>query len=767
MNKKKNRRKRANPYGKTNVTMRKKLAGLFLLVVLALICLLIRITYINAVSGDKYTKQVLAQSQSSYSSTVLPFKRGNITDANGTVLAASERTYNVILDCKVVNSADAYASPTVDALVNVFGLDAAEMHAIIANERTRNSQYQVVKKNISIEERQAFYDYINAGSDDSSANDDSTSEDAGSPADESVAGEAMAENGMTTDSPSASDGSGAGSVADGSGASSIADRSGAESIADGSGESEGESLSDEEKDKRKNVKGIWFEEEYVRKYPLGSLACDVIGFTYDGINADWGIEGYYNNTLNGVNGRKFGYWEEGSGKDLQQTIIDPIDGDTVVSTIDINIQQFIEKEIAWFNDLYKDGPYNIGKGAENVGVIVMDPNSGTILGMASSDPYDLNEPRNLSSFVGEQELAAMSDSQKAETLEKLWRNYCTSDLFEPGSTFKPVTVSAALESGVLNGNETFLCDGGEIVSGTRIKCADESGHGELNLQDVIAFSCNDGMMNIASRMGVETFCRYESLFNFGSRTGIDLPGEAAGILYTADTMGSVDLATSSFGQGFECTMIQEAAAIASIVNGGFYYRPRVVGRIMDSSGATKKVYNKVLTSQTISADNSQKLKMYMRAAVDYGTAEYAKVNGYSMGGKTGTAQKIPRADGKYLVSFVGFAPYDDPKVLIYVVIDEPNVSEQADSRFAQWMARDILADVLPYMNIYQDEILKADSAILRSGLDNTSETEVTTDTTADTNVPEVQGNEDAANVAGGNNQETDGYTNEEAGMTEG
>ena len=693
LNSNKNRRKKSNPYGKTNNTMRKKLAGLFLIVVLALICLLIRITYINAVSGDTYTKQVLAQSQSSYSSTILPFKRGNIVDVNGTVLATSEKTYNVILDCKVVNSSDSYVSPTVQALVDVFGLDAADMHAKIANERTKYSQYQIVKKNISIEERQAFYDYIQG----------------------------------TEDEP----------------------------------------LDDDTAAVRKNVKGIWFEEEYVRKYPMNSLACDLIGFTYDGTKADWGIEGYYNNTLNGVNGRKFGYWEEGSGKDLQQTIIDPIDGDTVVTTIDTNIQKIVEDEMVRFDELYRNGPYNIGKGAENVGVIVMNPNNGTLLAMASSDAYDLNDPRNLDNFFSAEEISAMNDAQKAEELEKLWRNYCISDVYEPGSTFKPMTIGAALESGILNGNETFFCDGSEIVSGTRIKCAEETGHGELSLQDVLALSCNDGLMNIANRLGVEVFCKYESLFNFGYRTGIDLPGEAAGILYTADTMGSVDLATSSFGQGFECTMIQEAAAIASIVNGGYYYRPRVVSRIMDSSGATKKVYNNAISTQTISADNSQKIKSYMRAAVDYGTAGFAKVNGYSMGGKTGTAQKIPRADGKYLVSFVGFAPFDDPQVLIYVVVDEPNVSDQADSRFAQWIARDILADVLPYMNIYQDELLLADSPILRSGLDNTEETAITSDTTADTNVPEVQGSEDADNIAGGNNQETDGYTNEEAGLSEG
>ena len=410
LNSNKNRRKKINPYGKTNNTMRKKLAGLFLIVVLALICLLIRITYINAVSGDTYTKQVLAQSQSSYSSTVLPFKRGNIVDINGTVLATSEKTYNVILDCKVVNSSDSYVSPTVQALVDVFELDAADMHAKIANERTKYSQYQIVKKNISIEERQAFYDYIQG----------------------------------TEDEP----------------------------------------LDDDTAAVRKNVKGIWFEEEYVRKYPMNSLACDLIGFTYDGTKADWGIEGYYNNTLNGVNGRKFGYWEEGSGKDLQQTIIDPIDGDTVVTTIDTNIQKIVEDEMARFDELYKNGPYNIGKGAENVGVIVMNPNNGTLLAMASSDAYDLNDPRNLDAFFSAEEISAMNDSQKAEELEKLWRNYCISDVYEPGSTFKPMTIGAALESGILNGNETFFCDGSEIVSGTRIKCAEETGHGELSLQDV-------------------------------------------------------------------------------------------------------------------------------------------------------------------------------------------------------------------------------------------------------------------------------------------
>ncbi len=668
--------------------MKRKLAGLFVFVVLALICLLIRITYISAVSGKQYAKQVLAQSQSEYSSVTLPYKRGDILDRNGTVLATSEKMYNVILDCKVVNSKDDYVKPTTDALVSILGLKEQDITSLLTADATKNSQYQIIKKDITIEEKKAFSDYC-SGTD---------------------------ANPLTKD----------------------------------------------EKLERSKIKGVWFEEEYVRNYPLKSLACDLIGFTYDGKTADWGIEGYYNNTLNGVDGRKFGYW--GSDSDLQQTIINPVDGDTVVSTIDSNMQAIAEKYIDRFNQLYKNGPYSSTAGAKNIGVLMMNPNDGSVLAMASSDPYDLNNPRDLTPFYSQDEITAMTDQTKLQNLESIWRNYCISDVYEPGSVFKPVTVSAALEDGTLTGSEDFYCDGYEIVSGTKIKCSEVSGHGEETLSDVIRNSCNDGMMQIAAKLGVEEFCKYQKIFNFGSRTGIDLSGEASGILYSEDTMGAVDLATSSFGQGFTCTMVQEAAAISSIVNGGYYYQPHVVSRILDSSGATKKITDKTLLKQTVSTGIADEVKSFMKASVDAGTSQYAKVNGYSMGGKTGTAQKIPRADGKYLVSFIGFAPYDNPQVLIYVVVDEPNAAIQADSRFAQWIARDILSETLPYMNIYPDEDMLEENSILASDMDNPDGT-AQADTAADTNVPEVQGTENAADTAGGNNLETNGYTNEEAGLT--
>jgi stage V sporulation protein D (sporulation-specific penicillin-binding protein) len=654
--------------------MRRKLGALFVIFVIVLNLLLIRITYINAVSGEQYTKQALANSQSQYASSTLAYKRGDILDKNGTVLATSEKRYSVILDCKVTNSDDTYVEPTIKALVDCFGLDEGDMRNLLADVKTKDSQYQVVKKEVTIEDKKAYDTY---------------------------------------------------------------------------------------KTSHSNIKGIWFEETYVRDYPLDSLASDVIGFTYDTDKADWGIESYYNNTLKGVDGRKYGYW--GSDSVIEQTIVEPVDGDTIETTLDVNIQTIVEKYISQFNETYKAGPYSDTQGAENIGVVVMDPNDGSVLAMANNKQYNLNKPRDLTDYYSKSEIAAMSDEQKTTALEDIWRNYCISDSYEPGSVYKPVTVSAALEDGTLTGNETFDCDGYEIVSGTKIKCSKTDGHGEETLSDVIKNSCNDGLMQIGAALGVDEFCRYQTGFGFGSRTGIDLSGEASGIIGSADTMGAVDLATASFGQGFTVTMIQEASAIASIVNGGTYYRPRVVSKVLDSSGATVKTYDGTVMKQTVSQDVSTLVKSYMKASVDDGTSVYAKVDGYSMGGKTGTAQKIPRGNGKYLVSWIGFAPYDNPQVLIYVIVDEPNVESQADSRYAQWLARDMLQEILPYMNIYPDEASDDTNPYLAFDFDK-PDGEAEADTSADTNVPEPQGTEKSSDTAGGNTLETDGYTNEEAGL---
>ncbi len=667
--------------------MRRKLAGLFVIVVLALILLLIRITYINAVSGEEYTKEVLSNSQSQYASTTLAYKRGDIMDRNHTTLATSEKMYNVILDCRAVNTKELYVEPTVTALTSLFGLDEDEIRNLLQDEKTKKSQYQVVKKNITIEEKKAYDKYVNG----------------------------------TEEDP----------------------------------------LTKSEASERSLIHGIWFEEEYVRRYPLKTLASDVIGFTYDGDSADWGIEGYYNHSLKGVNGRKYGYYSSGNG--IEQTIVEPTDGNSVVSTIDVNIQSIIEKYLKEYDDNYRNGPNSADESAKNIGIVVMDPNSGGVLAMASSKPFDPNHPRDLSAYYSADQLATMSDSQQVAALEEIWKNFCISDAYEPGSVFKPVTVASALENGNLLGNEEFNCEGFLEVSGTTIKCANTEGHGEESVSDIIQNSCNVGLMTVGDQMGVENFTAYQNLFGFGLRTGIDLSGEATGIVRNSDTMSTVDLATASFGQGFTCTMIQEAAAISSIVNGGYYYRPHVVSRLVDSKGTTVRSYDKMLAKQTISNDVSEMVKSYMKASVDQGTSTYAKVDGYSMGGKTGTAQKIPRGNGKYLVSWIGFAPYDNPQVVIYVVVDEPNVLNQDDNRFPQWIARDSLQEILPYLGIYPDEASDPSNPKLTMDLANPSG-EAVTDAAADTNVPEVQGSEDARDTEGGNTAEEDGYTNEEAGL---
>ena len=579
-----------------------KLVWLFGMVVLAFVGLGIRITVINASQGNQYSKQVLSQSQQKYDSRVIPFKRGDITDRNGVVLATSEKVYKVILDCKVVNTKEEYVEPTIKALVDVMGLDEETVRKKLEDETTKDSQYQILQSNVSINQKKAFEDYT-----------------------------------------------------------------------DVSGEEAKEKLTKEEIAERSNIKGVWFEEDYRRVYPLNSTASHLVGFTYTGNSADWGIEGYYSSTLNGVNGRQFGYYN--SDADVEQNIIDPINGNSVESTIDLNIQQVVEKYISNFMDGMANGPRG-AEGAANVGVIVANPKNGEILAMATDNPYDLNNPRDLTSYYSQDEINGMDNDTMLENLYGIWKNYCISDAFEPGSTVKPLTIGAALDADVVQPSDTFVCDGYQMFGGTRIRCSIYPGaHGTETLSDLIKHSCNDGLMQIGALLGPEEFLKYQKIFNFGATTGIDLPGEATGILHTEESLssGSTELASASFGQGYTCTMIQEIAAICSVINGGYYYQPHVVSKILNEDGDVIKDVQPVVTKQTVSSDVSALIRQYMGTVMESdGTGAAAKVDGYSMGGKTGTAQKYPREDKKYLVSFIGFAPLDDPQVVVYVVVDEPN-----------------------------------------------------------------------------------------------
>lgn len=453
---------------------------------------------------------------------------------------------------------------------------------------------------------------------------------------------------------------------------------------------------DEDDENYPNVRGIWLEEDYTRSYPYDSLASDVIGFTYAGNAGAIGIESAYNDVLNGTDGREYGYFDSESS--LERTVKPAKNGNTVVSTIDVTLQSIVEKAIQNFNEKYeKDGE----PGSKNTAVIMMDPNTGEILAEASYPNFDLNDPRDLSQFYSDQEWNAMSDDEQVEAMNNLWRNFCVSDAYEPGSTMKPFTVAAALESGTLNGDETYYCDGSKNVLGVDISCANRDGHGTQTVQDAIANSCNVALMDIALDLGKDDFTRYQSIFGFGKYTGIDLPGEAetSGLLYSAENMTDIDLATNSFGQNFNVTMTQLASAFCSLINGGYYYEPHVVKQIQDEEGNVIETKDPVLLRKTVSSETSQALRTYMKATLDYGSGQGAKVEGYDIGGKTGTAEKLPRGNGNYLLSFIGFAPVDNPEIMIYVVVDEPNTDAQANSGYAQEIAKEIMEEVFPYLGI--------------------------------------------------------------------
>lgn len=682
--------------------MKLKLAGVFGIALLALVSLLVGITIINAKFGNKYTQQVLSQSQQQYTNKTLPFKRGSITDRNGTMLANSVKVYNLILDCKEVNGHETYKEPVKEALETVFGIEDSEIENLLENEETKDSQYQILKKEVTMEEKKSFEE----------ANKVPTDEEAK------------------------------------------------------------KALGEEELKRRQNVKGIYFEDTYKRVYPLDSLACDVIGFTDAGNTATWGLEGYYNSTLNGSNGRKFGYLDENAS--LEQTIVEAVNGKSLTTTLDATIQTIVEKYITAFDRALSAGPNNKKdakkKGAENIAVIVENPNNGEILAMASSGTYDLNNPRDLSGSYTEKEIEAMDDEQTKDALFNMWKNYCVSQNFEPGSTVKPIVVAGALESGAITENSRFLCDGGEEIGEDYVRCAVyPDNHGAESLGEVIQNSCNDGMMAIGRKMGATKFLEYQQRFNFGTRTGIDLPNEETGLLFTEDNMYEMELSTSAFGQGFNCTMIQEISAMAAAINGGIYYQPHLVKEITDEDGKVVKSIQPNILKQPISEEVSADIREYMGMSVTDGTSKKSKVKGYSMGGKTGTAEKLNEKEkGNYLVSFIGFAPLDNPELLIYVVVDTPNVEEQASSSYPQFLAQAILSEVLPYMNIYMDEPTTEETVLWEGFYGVPKLTDIEKDGVSNpygTILDQGFGDGESQDVEE-NDEHSDGITNEDAGIEE-
>ena len=580
-------------------------------------------------------------SQQSYDSITIPYKRGDILDSNGNKLATSDKVYNLIIDAKQMLSKEDYLEPTMTALKTCFP-EFPEGEVRAFIASNPNSQYYVTLKQLEYERMAAFVEMQN----------------------------------NTEEYP--------------------------------------------------NIKGVWFEEEYRRVYPNGSLACDVIGFTGKDNSGNYGLEQYYNSVLNGTNGREYGYLND--DETLERTTIPATDGYNIVSTIDGNIQQIVERYIKEFNDEYTNAA-RTGNGARNVGCIIMDVNNGNILAMAGYPVFDLNNPRDTSALIGsplvnekgnidyEAEVITaenidtlLSDDAKTyQNLNYLWKNFCISATYEPGSVAKPFTVAAGLESGKMSGNEYYTCNGQLHVGDHDIKCHNykTGGDGTLSVQESIEKSCNVALMLMGRQIGKSTFLEYQEKFNFGLKTNIDLYGESrtSSLVFNTQSMGDTELATSTFGQGYNVTMIQTIAAFASLINGGYYYEPHVVKQITAPDGSIVENISPRVLKQTVSASTSELIRQYCKGVVDNGTGKTARPAGYSIGGKTGTAETVPRDKINYVVSFMGYAPTDNPQIAIYVVVDRPNAVFQDDAKYATRIVRNVLTEVLPYMNIYMTEEL--------------------------------------------------------------
>ena len=448
-----------------------------------------------------------------------------------------------------------------------------------------------------------------------------------------------------------------------------------------------------QEENHKFVKGVWFETVFTRVYPYGSLASHVIGFVNSDQSMGTGIEYQYNSYLTGKPGRESGYYD--NELNLIKKTWPAEDGDTIISTIDIAVQTAVEKNIKKFNE---------ETGCENIGVIVMNPNNGEIYAMASNEGFDLNDPFDLTGFVDAEQLAEIGDDErtKNDLRNQMWRNFCMLYTFEPGSTFKCLTVAAALEEGVAGSDSKYFCSGLAEMDNFKIHC--NARHENVNLEESLMYSCNMAMIDIAGKLGRSTFRSYQDRFGLGAKTGIDLPAEESGILIDVSKLNEVELATSSFGQGFNVTMIQMAAAYSSIVNGGYYYTPHVVKKIINANGATVYEAKNTISARTVSKSTAEFIKSATYRTVEEGTAKPAKVRGYLVGGKTGTAQKGIRAEGKYIVSFIGSVPADNPQVVIYVVIDEVHSETlYKSSRPATQLTSEILQEILPHLGLYPSE----------------------------------------------------------------
>lgn len=440
-----------------------------------------------------------------------------------------------------------------------------------------------------------------------------------------------------------------------------------------------------------NLPGVMIDEDVERTYPYYTLAASVIGFVGKDNQGIIGLESKYEEYLKGEPG-KIMTLTDSRGRRVSdaEERVEPVNGENLVTSIDVVIQQYAEQEIAAAVE---------AKNAKSGVIIVMNPQNGEIYAMANYPTFDLNEPFT----INDEELAAMWDTFTAEEqneyLNQMWRNKAINDTYEPGSTFKIVTASTGLEEGVITPESTFNCTGSMVVGGRTIKCwRYPRTHGTQTFAEGVRNSCNPVFMAVAERIGADTFYDYMIKFGFAEKTGIDLNGEAVGILHKKEDIGPVELATMSFGQTFQITPIQLLRAAAAVVNGGKLITPHFAIKTVDDNGFTVNTFEWPEGERVISEETSATMREILESVVAEGTGNKAQVEGYRIGGKTATSQKLPRGSGKYIASFMAFAPADDPQVMALVLIDEPE-GVYYGGTVAGPVMRDLLTNILPYLNI--------------------------------------------------------------------
>ena len=434
------------------------------------------------------------------------------------------------------------------------------------------------------------------------------------------------------------------------------------------------------------LSGVKVDEDYKRYYPYGTLASKVLGFTGADNQGILGLEVKYDEYLQGTNG-KILTLTDARGIEIEnagESRLEPVNGYDLCLSLDYNIQMYCEQAAK---------KVCTKKSADSVSVIVMNPQNGELMAMVNYPEFDLNNPFTLAGDTGE----AVSAEEKQNLLNKMWRNQCISDTYEPGSTFKIITAAAALEEGVVKLDDAFFCPGYKIVEDRRIRCVRTTGHGAETFETGIMNSCNPVFMELGERLGAENFAGYFKQFGLLSKTNIDLPGEAGTIMHKTENIGPVELATISFGQSFQITPIQLVTTVSSIINGGTRVTPHFGVSVQDADGNTVKTFSYEMHENICTAETSETMRYLLEKVVSEGTGKNAKIEGFSIGGKTATSQTLPRSDHKYISSFLGFAPADNPQVLVLVVINNPQGIYYGGT-IAAPVAKEIFENILPYLD---------------------------------------------------------------------